>query len=487
MTNPNGEPIPGVTVTVKGKILGTATAMDGSFSLDNVQPTDILIFSFIGMKTEEILVGSQTLFNIVLSEELIGLDAVVVTALGIKREEKALGYAVQKVSGDVVSTVKGVDMGTSLTGKVAGMLIKNSSEFSAEPEILVRGEKPLLVIDGVPYGNMSLRDLPSDDIENISVLKGATATALYGSRGSGGAIMVTTRRGADKNGLTVTLNSSTMFTAGYLAIPETQSTYGRVVNTSTNTYARSGDGSWGVPLDGREIIQWDPVSKSLKLLPYLPAGKDNFKNFLEQGFVLNNNISIVQQSDLGSLRASATTVQNKGQYPNSMFNKMTYTIGGDMKINRFSLSSSIAYNKQNSPNVGFSGYTGYDPMYNILVWSAPDYDIRDYKDYWVVPDEVQNSSYTSTNNNPYFDRYERIRSVNKDVFNVSLDMGYDIMPWLKAIVRAGYDIYSDRQEVRISRALSRAEEALLSSREEARYGVNPREDHTTSASAGAIV
>ncbi|HMT68363.1 MAG TPA: SusC/RagA family TonB-linked outer membrane protein, partial [Bacteroidales bacterium] len=242
-----------------------------------------------------------------------------------------------------------------------------------------------------------------------------------------------------------------MFTAGYLAIPETQSTYGRVVNTSTNTYARSGDGSWGVPLDGREIIQWDPVSKSLKLLPYLPAGKDNFKNFLEQGFVLNNNISIVQQSDLGSLRASATTVQNKGQYPNSMFNKMTYTIGGDMKINRFSLSSSIAYNKQNSPNVGFSGYTGYDPMYNILVWSAPDYDIRDYKDYWVVPDEVQNSSYTSTNNNPYFDRYERIRSVNKDVFNVSLDMGYDIMPWLKAIVRAGYDIYSDRQEVRISK------------------------------------
>ncbi len=451
VTNPNGEPIPGVTVTVKGKILGTATAMDGSFSLDNVQPTDILIFSFIGMKTEEILVGSQTLFNIVLSEELIGLDAVVVTALGIKREEKALGYAVQKVSGDVVSTVKGVDMGTSLTGKVAGMLIKNSSEFSAEPEILVRGEKPLLVIDGVPYGNMSLRDLPSDDIENISVLKGATATALYGSRGSGGAIMVTTRRGADKNGLTVTLNSSTMFTAGYLAIPETQSTYGRVVNTSTNTYARSGDGSWGVPLDGREIIQWDPVSKSLKLLPYLPAGKDNFKNFLEQGFVLNNNISIVQQSDLGSLRASATTVQNKGQYPNSMFNKMTYTIGGDMKINRFSLSSSIAYNKQNSPNVGFSGYTGYDPMYNILVWSAPDYDIRDYKDYWVVPDEVQNSSYTSTNNNPYFDRYERIRSVNKDVFNVSLDMGYDIMPWLKAIVRAGYDIYSDRQEVRISK------------------------------------
>ncbi|RXF54418.1 SusC/RagA family TonB-linked outer membrane protein, partial [Enterococcus faecalis] len=118
VTNPKGEPLPGVTVAVKGRVLGTATAMDGTFSLDNVQPSDILVFSFIGMKTEEIAVGSQTVFNVVLNEELIGMDAVVVTALGIKREEKALGYAVQKVSGDVVSTVKGVDMGTSLTGKV---------------------------------------------------------------------------------------------------------------------------------------------------------------------------------------------------------------------------------------------------------------------------------------------------------------------------------------------------------------------------------
>jgi len=450
VTGTKGEPLPGVTVAVKGKILGTATDMEGTFSLDNVVPTDVLIFSFIGMKNKEMPVGSQTYFEVVLEEELIGMDAVVVTALGIKREEKALGYAVQKVSGDAVTTVKGIDVGTSLTGRVAGLMVRNSSEFTAEPEIFIRGEKPLLVIDGVPYGNMTLREIPSDDIETISVLKGATASALYGYRGASGAIMVTTRKGADRNGLTVTLNSSTMFTAGYLAIPEMQSTYGRVVNTSTNTYARSGDGSWGVPLDGRDVIQWDPISKSLKAMPYLPIGKDNFNNFLEQGFVLNNNVNIIQQTELGSLRASATSVQNKGQYPNSMFNKMTYSIGGDIKIDRFSLSSAIAYNKQVSPNTGFSGYTGYDPMYNMLVWSAPDYDIRDYKDYWLVPDEVQNSSYTSTNNNPYFDRYERIHSINKDLFNVSLDLGYDILPWLKATFRSGYDIYSDRQEIKVS-------------------------------------
>jgi TonB-linked SusC/RagA family outer membrane protein len=446
-----GEPLPGVTVTVKGKYQGTATGPDGMFSLDNVESSDILIFSFIGMKSQELPVGTTTYFEVTLSEELIGMDAVVVTALGIKREEKALGYAVQKVNGETVSTVKGVDIGTSLTGKVSGLLVRNSTEFAAEPEIFIRGEKPLLVIDGVTYGNMSLREIPSDDIEDINILKGSTASALYGYRGANGAIMVTTKRGAAKNGLSVTVNSSTLFTAGYLAIPEMQSTYGRVVNTSTNTYARSGDGSWGVPLDGRDVIQWDPVSKSLQLMPYLPVGKDNFRNFLEQGFVLNNNINIVQQSDLGSIRASATSVQNKGQYPNSMFNKLTYSLGGEMKIKNFSLSSGITYNKQLSPNIGFSGYTGYDPMYNMLVWAAPDYDIRDYEDYWLIPDEVQNSSYTSTNNNPYFDRYERLHSVNKDVFNVSLDMSYDILSWLKATLRSGYDVYSDRQEVRISK------------------------------------
>lgn len=277
VTGSQGEPLPGVTVTVKGKIMGTATDADGSFALDNLLPSDVIIFSFIGMKNQEITVGTQTYFEVILTEELIGMDAVVVTALGIRREEKALGYAVQKVAGETVTTVKGIDVGTSLTGKVAGLLVRNSSEFTAEPQILLRGESPLLVIDGVPYGNMSLRDIPSDDIEDISVLKGSTASALYGYRGGSGAIMVTTKRGGVARGLTISVNSNSMFTAGFLAIPELQSTYGRVVNTTTNTYVRSGDGAWGPPLEGQEVIQWDPVSKSMQPMPFLPRGKDNFK------------------------------------------------------------------------------------------------------------------------------------------------------------------------------------------------------------------
>ena len=252
-------------------------------------------------------------------------------------------------------------------------------------------------------------------------------------------------------GLTISVNSNSMFTAGFLAIPERQSTYGRVVNTSTNTYVRSGDGAWGAPLEGQEVIQWDPVSKTMKSMPFLPRGKDNFNNYLEQGYILNNNISLAQQSEYGNIRSSVSWVENKGIYPNSNFQKLTYTLGGDMKIDKFTLSSSVAYNKHSSPNIGFSGYTGYDPMYSLLIWSAPDWDILDYKDYWVVPNEVQNSSYTAANNNPYFDRYERTHSVNKDIFNGTFSVNYDFTPWLNATLRTGYDTYSNKQDIKVSK------------------------------------
>ena len=444
------QPLAGVNIQIQGSSQGTITDLDGKFSIVVADANATLVFSYIGYISQAITVESRTSLYVELVEEITNLSEVVVTAFGIKREEKALGFAVQNVDGEGLQKVKTLDVGTSLTGKVAGLMVKNSTEFATEPDIQIRGEAPLLVIDGVPYGNMSLRDLPSDDIESISVLKGATASALYGYRGGSGAIMVTTKHGSTKKGVSISFNSGTMFTAGHLAIPETQSTYGRVVNTATNTYASNGDGSWGPPMEGQLVIQWDPISKTMKEMPYLPIGKDNFKNFLEQGYVINNNINIVQQGEFGSFRASATWVKNKGQYPNSMFDKFTYSIGGDIKVNKFTLSSNLSYNKQSSPNIGFSGYTGYDPMYSMLIWSSPDWNVLDYKDYWVVPNEVQSNSYTDTNNNPYFDRNERTHSLNKDIFNGSLSLSHDLTSWLKATLRSGFDTYSNRQTIQIS-------------------------------------
>ena len=450
----NGVPIIGANIIEVGTPgNGTITDYNGNFSL-NVNRGANLKISYLGYGDVILNTVGKTSFTVVMEENTEILSEVVVTALGIRREEKALGYAVQSVEGDGLQTVKGVDVGTSLSGKVAGLLVRNSTEFTEAPSIQIRGEEPLLVIDGVPYANMTLRDIPSDDVESLSVLKGATASALYGYRGSSGAIMVTTKKGLSAKGLSVSINSGTMFAAGYLAIPEMQSSFGRVVKTNANgkqEYVRSGDGSWGVPLDGREIIQWDPISKSMQPMPYLPIGKDNFQNFLETGYILNNNVNITQQGEFGSFRTSATWVNNKGQYPNSTYDKLTFGLGGDMKIDKLLLSASMTYNKQATPNTGFRGYTGYDPMYSMLIWSAPDWDIRQYKDYWVIPNEVQNSSYTSTNNNPYFDSYERTHSQNRDIFNGSVSIDYDLTDWLKATARSGFDIYSDRQDITVSK------------------------------------
>ncbi|PJJ07811.1 TonB-linked SusC/RagA family outer membrane protein [Flavobacterium sp. 1] len=448
VTDNSGKPIPGATILIEGTSSGVQTDFDGSYTIE-AEEGQILVFSCIGFKTIKQTIGQENKINVVLTEEAEMLKELVITALGIKREEKALGYAMQKVQGSSVQTVKGIDVATSLTGRVAGLLVKNSTEFAEAPTVELRGENALLVIDGVPYGNMTLRDIPADDIESLNVLKGATASALYGYRGASGAIVVTTKKGRDKKGLAVSVNSSTMFTAGYLAIPKTQTVFGRQIDAVTNIY--KGTGSWGVPMEGQNVIQWDPISKANKLMPYLATGKDNFKNFLEQGYILNNNFSITQQGEHGSIRSSATWVANKGQYPNSQYDKYTYTLGGDIDLDKFKLSSSVSINKQTSPNIGFNGYKGYDPMYSILIWSSPDYDLRDYKDYWLVKNETQNNSYTGTNNNPYFDRYERLHSIDRQVFNGFVSGTYELAPGLNAVLRTGFDTYNNKQVIRISK------------------------------------
>lgn len=192
-----GLPIIGANIIVKGNAtIGTITDVDGRFTL-SVPKNATLVISYIGYKNQEVKANKEVL-KITLQEDSETLGEVVVTALGIKREEKALGYATQKISGDKLSTVKTVDVATGLTGKIAGLNVRNSTEFNETPTLKLRGEDPLLVIDGVPYRNMSLRDIAPDDIESIDVLKGATASALYGARGGSGAVMVTTKRGKEE-------------------------------------------------------------------------------------------------------------------------------------------------------------------------------------------------------------------------------------------------------------------------------------------------
>lgn len=357
-----GIPVIGANIVAKGTTNGTITDIDGNFSLEVTEGT-ILTVSYIGFANQEIKVGNSNNLSIVLKEDSQALDELVVTALGIKRSEKGLGYASQKLDGEKVNVVKNVDAASGLIGKISGLKVSSSTEFNVAPTMSLRGESPLLVIDGVPYTNVSLRDIATDDIESMNVLKGATASALYGSRGGSGAIIVTTKKGNKKGGLSVSVNSSTMFNAGFVALPEVQTGYS---SGTAGKYA-AGDYVWGDKLDiGRTALQYNPYTYEWEESELVSKGKNNLKNFLETGLVTNNNISVSHQGEKGNFRTSLTHVYNKGQYPNNKLNKITFSLGGNINIDKFSFEGSIIYNKRFYPNNTGTGYGKGGYLYNPL-------------------------------------------------------------------------------------------------------------------------
>lgn len=438
--------IPGVSVGVKGTQKGIITNTDGQFKIV-ANTGDILVVRMMGYETMEITIGTDPNVYITLKEASTSLEQVVVTALGIKREEKSLGYAVQKVKGNSLTTVKPVDVATSLTGKVAGLNIKNSTEFNEAPTVQLRGGNALLVIDGVPYGNMSLRDIAPDDIESIDVLKGATASALYGSRGGNGAIMVTTKRGNKEGGLDISVNSSNMFTAGFLAFPKVQTAY----SSGTGGKYAVGDYVWGDKLDiGRTASQYNPNTYQFEDAPLVSKGKNNLDNFLRQSFVLNNNISVSQTGKFGSYRASLTHVYNQGQYPNTKLNKITATMAGEMHAGNFTMNGGFTYNRRFYPNNVGTGYSGGGYMYNLVVWTGSEYDVRDYKNYWVAGKENIRQNWMENNwyDNPYFIANEITRGNTYDITNGYINANYQVKPWLKATIRSSMDVYSSTEQRR---------------------------------------
>lgn len=440
-----GEAVIGATIRERGTTNGVITNIDGNFTL-NASSNSVLEIAYIGYKTELLSAVSGQMLNVTMKEDAQTLDEVVVTALGIKREQKALGYSSQKVVGESLSKVKTIDIGTSLTGKVAGLNVLNSTEFNSAPSLKLRGANPLLVIDGVPFGNSSLSDISSDDVESMDILKGAAASALYGARGENGVIMITTKKGMEE-GMHVDINSSTMFNAGYLTFPEAQSSY------STGVGGKYAPGSfvWGDKLDiGRTAEQYDPFTYKWEETPLISKGKDNYKNFLQQGFMTNNNISISQKGKYGSFRTSLSHVYNRGQYPNQTLNKITYTLNGTMKWKKFTFEGGANYNKRITPNYAGSGYGNNGYIYNMVVWTGSEYDLRDYRNYWIKKDEKQNWMEGYEYNNPYFLAYENTYRQNNDKLKAYLSMKYDILPWLNLSIRTGADMYSNRYEYRTS-------------------------------------
>lgn len=462
----NGNPLPGVNVLVKNTTTGTVTDINGNYSINVPNDDDVLVFSSIGYITQEVVVNGRSVIDVTLTEDVQSLEEVVVTALGIEKEKKALGYAVQEVSGEGLQKAREPNVARSLTGKVAGLNVYNPTGLFEDPRLELRGRDPLIVIDGVPNPEADLWKISSDDVESIDVLKGPTASALYGSIGRNGAVMITTKRGSQA-GVAVEVNSSTMFQPSYLRIPEVQSTYG---NGNNGTYAYiDGSGSgpegagwiWGPKLDHPdpstpsgffETPQFnspvDPQTGERIPTPFLSRGSDNIKNFFRTGMISTNNVSVSGGNEKGNFRASLSNMYQKGMVPNTGLNSTTFTVAGGYQLSEhLHADASLSYNKQFSNNFPERNYGPENYLYNLVLWTGPDVDVRDLRNYWQEGQEgVQQRHYnTSWYNNPYFQAYEFLQGYNKDNNYGQVSLKYSPGDAFEVLVRSGVNWYNTQR------------------------------------------
>ncbi|MBC9932001.1 SusC/RagA family TonB-linked outer membrane protein [Chitinophaga qingshengii] len=455
-------PLPGAVISVKGKTKGVNTNGSGQYMLTGIEPNDILRFSLVGYKPQEIAVNGQTQISVALQQDVAGLNEVVVTALGIQKEKKSLGYAVQSVKGESMTQAREPNLVGSLTGRVAGLVIRNSTDMFRDAAIQLRGQKPLIVIDGIPDQTADMWKVNPDDVESINVLKGTSASALYGSIGQFGALMITTKRGKGRD-LAVDFNSSTMFQPSFIRIPDVQTTYG---NGNKGKYAYvdgSGSGTegsgwiWGPKLDQKdpstpsgywETPQYnspiDPNTGKPVPLPWVSRGRNNVHNFFRTGIISTNSLSITKSSDKGNFRASASHIYQLGVVPNTQLNNSSFSIAGNYNLtDRLNVDARITYNRQYSDNYPTVGYGPTNYLYNLVLWTGSDVDIRDLRNYWEPKKEnLQQRNYnTSWYNNPYFQAYELLTGYYKNNTFGSMTLDYKLNHDFSVKLRTGINAF----------------------------------------------
>ena len=416
--------VPGVTIRVKGSTKGTLTDAQGAYSI-SVSGNEVLQFSMIGYVAKEVAVGNVSELNIVLAQDQKQLQEVVVTALGIKKDVRKIGVAIQSVDGSSTIKAREPNAINALSGRVAGLTIGAQPELLRKPNISLRGSSTILyVVDGVPI-NSDTWNISPDDIETYSVLKGASASALYGFRGKNGAILITTKRGsADKRGFSVEVNSSTQLQSGFYAIPEVQDEYGPGDHGSYAFGDGKGgglndgdyDGGWGPRFNGQLIPQYDspvdPVTGVRSGTPWVARGKDNLKRFLETGILSTNNVSVAATGEKYNLRFSTSHIYQKGIVPNTQLNMTNFNITADYKFsNKLKFESNLQYNRQYTPNIPDVNYGPNSIIYNIVYWAGADWNIADMRNYWQKGKEGIQQIYAEYQryNNPYFMSYEWLR------------------------------------------------------------------------------
>ncbi|MBN3520043.1 SusC/RagA family TonB-linked outer membrane protein [Algoriphagus lutimaris] len=486
------EPLPGASVLVKGTTRGTVTDIDGSY-LIMANLGEILVYSFVGFETVEETVGNSTVINVTLSEG-VALNEVVVTALGVERETKALGYSVQAVDGDKFTEARETNVINSLSGRVAGVQITNgSSGIGGSSRVTIRGEsslninanQPLFVVDGVPisnniigssgsgnqevdYGNAA-GEINPDDIASMTVLKGPAAAALYGSRAANGAILITTKSGKSKKGLGVTINSNTTFD-NPLVLPNWQNKYGQGNNGQFEFVDGSGSGiadgvdeSWGPELDaGLMIPQFDsprsvegfrggdlnaPAVSTIIPTPWV-SNPNNIKDFFDAGVTLSNNVSLAAANEKSNIRLSWTNLNQKGIVPNTDLKRNTIALNGGMNItDKLSVNSVVNYQRTNSGNRPSISYGTENLMY-LWIWYGRQINTRNLRDYWMRGLEGQQQFNYNYNyhDNPYFNVYENTNGQSKDRIYGNISVNYKFTDKLNLMLRTGLDTYNELRD-----------------------------------------
>ncbi len=450
VTGPDGSPIAGVSVNVKGTKQTTVTNGDGQFYLKDGNENARLVFSSVGYESQELDADGHLNLTVSMKQSTAVLNEIVVTALGIKKEDRKIGYAVQTVKGSELNKARDVDVFTSLEGKVAGVTIGTSPEMLGSPQIVARGVKDMLVVvDGVPI-NSDTYNVNADDIESTSILKGPNAAALYGFRGQNGAIVITTKKGSrDTKGWQINFNSTTMVESGYLVLPKDQTEYGR----GTKFVYSFGDGlddhtqrlpTWGPRMEGQLVKQYnspyDVTTGVRTATPYNSIGANNYQNFIQSGLLSTNNLSLSSSGSNYDIRISYSHVYQKGTDPNTKLNMDNLNITADYVItNKLKFDANLNLNLQYTPNIPNVIYGPNSYVYMFNVYGNAAFDVRDlrndYQSPLGVPGLKQYSENYGRSNNPYFIANNWLNSHNKTDIYGFVRLSYNFTPDLVASLR----------------------------------------------------
>ena len=483
--------LPGVNVLEKGTMNGAVTDFDGNYTIEVSNENAVLQFSFIGYSEQEISVSGQTTINVSLEQSSEGLDEVVITALGISREKKSLGYAVTEVSGDNVNTIKDNNLASSLAGKVAGLQISQSGSLGSASRITIRGNnslggnsQALIVVDGMPI-NASLpisgggsqissgssdsggapsyepsisgggiSDINPDDIESISVLKGPTAAALYGSRAGNGVILITTKKGTRSNRIGVSVKTNLSFD-NPMFLPEFQNKYGQGTfgaaysTPNFNPLANDGNGdyswealSWGGSLDGSQQEYYNGTTKAYS------AQSSNVEDFFRQAERSITTISVDKGSDMGSIRFSYTNNSSNSIIENSNLSSHNFNLRAVNNLSdKLTVDTKGTYFTQKVNNrastTGAQGLLAY--VYNMPRNVVTD-DMRNYQmANPATPSDYNEIRYAGGNaGNPFWMLYNDKNDVRRNRFLGFTKINYEFNDWLSAFARIGTDVTNIR-------------------------------------------